>query len=167
MLSGFGRLVANRIFGFPRGTNRSSYTQLYVAFVLSGLIHCAGDCAFEKRIVYRSLKYFFLHAVAITVEDFVIYIATRLLLVLGVKLKPGRADESRTETVVRVVGYCWVTLWLCFAIPIVGVKTSTTSRGRIVQYWLDTWIHGNGGGNVSYMKGVLGEYVRGASERPY
>ena len=93
---------------------------------------------FEKRIVYRAIKFFSFQAVAITFEDLVIYIAKRLLLVLGVKLKPGKADES---WVVRVVGYCWVILWLCFALPIVRDETSTTSRGRIAQFLLDTWKH--------------------------
>ena len=39
MFAGLGRLVANKFLKFPRGTNRSSYTQLYVAFFLSALFH--------------------------------------------------------------------------------------------------------------------------------
>ena len=79
MLAGLGRLIANKLVKFPRGTNLSSYTQLYVAFSLSGLLHFSGDFVYEKRIVSRSFKFFLLQAVAITFEDLVIYITKRLL----------------------------------------------------------------------------------------
>ena len=105
MLGGLGKLVANRFFGFPRGTNLSSYTQVYVAFFLSGLLHSSGDFMIEKRMVSRSFKFFLLQAVIITLEDFVIYVAKRLLRQVGVELKPGKPGESWAEGVVRAVGY--------------------------------------------------------------
>ena len=144
MLAGLGRLVANKFLKFPRGTNRSSYTQLYVAFFLSALLHFSGDFMFERRLVYYSFKFFLLQAVAITFEDFVIYIAKRLLRWRGVEFRPGKTDESWAEVVVRVVGYCWVTLWLCLTYPIYldepnTVGLSSTDRGPITQFLLDAW----------------------------
>ena len=43
MLAELGRLVANKVFKFSRGTGRSSYTQLYVAFFLSAVFHFVGE----------------------------------------------------------------------------------------------------------------------------
>ena len=141
-VSGLGKLVANRILKIPRGTNASFYTQLYVAFFVSGLIHQAGDCLFEKRIVYRSLNFFLLQAVAITFEDFVIYIAKRFLLRWGIKLTPGKAGESWTEMFVRVMGYCWVVVWFCFSWPMFHdglsvIGYNSIDRGHISQFLLD------------------------------
>ena len=99
---------------------------------------------FEKRMVYRSFKFFLLQAAAITFEDLVIYIAKSLLRWGGIELKPGKADESWAEAVVRVAGYCWVTLWFCWTLPMwideantVGI--GSVDRGPITQFLLDTW----------------------------
>ena len=144
MLSGLGRLVANKILKFPRGSNRSSYTQLYVAFFLSGLLHLGGDFVVERQAVYHSFKFFLLQAVAITFEDLVIYIAKRSLRWRGIEFKPGRVDESWVETAVRVTGYCWVTLWFCYTLPVwiddLDVfGFSSNDRRPITQFLLDIW----------------------------
>jgi len=144
MLVGFGRLIANKLLKFPRGTNRSSYTQLYVVFFLSGLVHFGGDFIVEKRMVYGSFNFSLLQAVAITFEDFVIYIAKRLLRWGGMELRPGGDDESWAEVVVRVIGYCWVTLWFCWTLPIrldelSALGLGITDRKPIAQFLVDTW----------------------------
>jgi len=144
MLGGLGKLVANRFFKFPRGSNRSSYAQLYVAFFLSGVFHFTGDFTLGKRAVSRSFKFFPLQAVGITVEDFVIYIAQRLLRRRGIELKPGQADESWGGVVVRVVGYCWVILWSCLTFPVWlnGLNADGWNRadaGPLTQFLLDKW----------------------------
>ena len=144
MLSGVGKFVANDIFKFPRGTNLSAYTQLYVGFLMSGIIHSLGDYLAERRVVLRSIKYFLLHATAITFEDIVIYIAKRSLLVVGIKLTPEKLDGTRIGAIVRVIGYCWVTLWLCFTVPLWQDGKSFTSvnhvhREPIARFMLDAW----------------------------
>jgi len=145
MIGGLGRLVANKILKFPRGSNRSSYTQLYVGFFLSGLLHAFGDFAVEKRVVYRSLKFFFLQAAVITFEDFVIYIAKSWLRQGGVKLKLGTADESWAGAVLRAIGYCWVTIWATLTFPVFidglsALGCSGTDRGPISQFLLNEWM---------------------------
>ena len=129
---------------FRRGTNRSSYTQLYVAFFLSGLFHCAGDFLLTKGVAYPAIKFFPLQAVAITFEDSIIYIAKGLLRRGGIELKPGKADGSWAGAVVRVIGYCWVTLWFCLVLPVwldelnvVGFYSN--DRRPISQFLLDRW----------------------------
>ena len=144
MSAGLGKLVANKVFKFPRGTNRSSCTQLYVAFFLSAAIHFSGEFMFEGRLVSRSFRFFFFQALAVTFEDLVISSANRLLLRRGIELKPGKADASWAEAVLRVVGYCWVTIWFCWSSPIWTDENSTfgfnsSDRGPIAQFALDTW----------------------------
>ena len=143
MFAGLGRLVANKFLRFPRGTILSSYTQLYVAFFLSGLLHFGGDFMIEKQMVYRSFKFFLLQAVAITFEDFVIYLAKCFLRWKGIEFKPGKPDESWTEAGVRVIGYCWVTLWFCSTLPVWidelnAIGLGSHDRGPITQFVLDT-----------------------------
>jgi hypothetical protein len=144
MVSGIGRLVSNKFLNFPRGTNRSSYAQLYVAFLLSGTIHFAGDLMSQKRMTYHSLRFFLLQALAITFEDLIIYTGKRLLLQAGIKLNPGKAQESWAEAATRVAGYCWVTLWFCLSLPIWRDKTTAirwdgADKLPISQFVLGTW----------------------------
>ena len=95
-------------------------------------------------MVYRAFKFFLLQAVSITFEDLVIYLAKGLLRRAGVELKPGRADWSWAEAVVRAVGYCWVTLWFCLTLPVwldelSSIGVGRLDRGAITQFLLDTW----------------------------
>ena len=144
MFVGLGRLVANKWLKFPRGTKRSAYTQLYVAFFLSALVHFASDFMLEKRMVDRSFRFLLSQAVVITFEDFVIYITKRTLLQRGIEFNLERAHGSWGEAVVRVVGYCWVTLSFCLTFPgwqdeLNALGFGNIDRGPITQFILDTW----------------------------
>ena len=144
MLSGWGKFVSNKIFKFPRGTNLSSYTQLYFGFFLSGIVHLLSDYALEKRIVSRSIKFFVLQAMAITFEDLVIYITKRLSLFQESKPASGKANGFWVKAVARVIGYCWVVLWLCFSLPIwldelCVIGLYDTDRGPVAQFVWDAW----------------------------
>ena len=143
-LGGLGKLVANKLLKFRRGTNRSSYAQLYVAFFLSGLFHSAGEFVLMKGLAYPAIKFFPLQAVAITFEDLVIYIAKDLLRRWGFEPKPGKTGESWAGASWRAIGYCWVTLWFCLALPVwldelnvVGI--CSFDRGPISQFLLGGW----------------------------
>ena len=89
-----GRLVAKKFLKFPAVPTCHP----------TRVIHQAGDHMFERRIVYcspspshrnhvRRLRH--LHH-----EHFFLW--------RGIKLTQGKADESWTWLLVRVVGYCWV-----------------------------------------------------------
>ena len=143
-LSGWGKLVSNKLLRFPHGTNLSSYTQLYFCFLLSGIMHLLSDHALEKRIVSRSVKFFVLQAIAITFEDTVIYVAKRLSLFQTIKPASGEADGFWAKAVARLIGYCWVVLWLCFSLPIWQdglsvIGFNNTDRGPVAQFVWDTW----------------------------
>ena len=98
----------------------------------------------EKRLVSRSFKFFFFQAVAITFEDLAIRAAKRLLLRKRIESKLGKADDSWTIFVARVVGYCWVILWFCLTVPGWVDESSTLGlsnldRGPVAQFLLDVW----------------------------
>ncbi|CAA7262054.1 unnamed protein product [Cyclocybe aegerita] len=69
----------NTILGFPKGTSRSSYTQLYIAFFISGLFHALADFTVTHDIkpFIDNMICFLTQAVAITFEDAIIAIFKR------------------------------------------------------------------------------------------
>lgn len=79
--------MSQRVFGFPTGSKASSYTQLYLAFFLSGLVHVE---AFDPG----AIRFFMSQAVVITFEDIIIAVA-----------KMNGFNNSKG---VRFLGYIWV-----------------------------------------------------------
>ena len=94
-------------------------------------------------MIYGAPKFFLLQAVAITFEDFMIYIAKRLLRRGEIEFEPGKVDGSWGEVVVRFVGYCWVTLWFCFTLPGWLGRADTigpyNSDGGPTAFLFNTW----------------------------
>ena len=88
------------------GTWQSRYTQLYVGFAVSGLLHCGGDLMVDpsRKLFGASFPFFFSQAIAITFEDGMIGLVRRS----GVKVPPGLA---------RAAGYAWAVAWLCISAP--------------------------------------------------
>ncbi|KAL1733997.1 membrane bound O-acyl transferase family-domain-containing protein [Schizophyllum commune] len=96
-----GKWLANKIGASP-GTKASSYTQLYTAFLVSGLIHEVGGRQLDSTFG-RSLKFFIMQALYITLEDAVIGLGRRL----GIR-------ESRAT---RALGGLSVLLWFSATTP--------------------------------------------------
>ncbi|KAG1815115.1 membrane bound O-acyl transferase family-domain-containing protein [Suillus subaureus] len=101
--------ATSSVLGFKRGTSRSLYAQVYVAFLLSGLVHTGGDIVLSGSTTTAasrplfSMPFFFSQAVVITFEDGLIRIARRL----GVK------DSAWT----RALGFVWVAVWFGWCVP--------------------------------------------------
>ncbi|KAH0562493.1 hypothetical protein GP486_002814 [Trichoglossum hirsutum] len=98
-LSSIGIATA-RGLGFRKGTMASRYTQLYVAFAISGLIHAGG----ATMAIYHdmgTLRFFILQALAITTEDIVIAVAKKL--------------GFRAGLFGKLVGYLWVAAWMAWS----------------------------------------------------
>ncbi|EPQ52037.1 hypothetical protein GLOTRDRAFT_80193 [Gloeophyllum trabeum ATCC 11539] len=93
--SSIGRYSAQTL-GCKRGTTSSSYIQLYVGFLVSGLVHIGGDAMVGKQYLGASFPFFLAQAVAITLEDAVIAFASRV----GLKKRCP-----------RFFGYVWVFVW--------------------------------------------------------
>ncbi|KAI3326349.1 membrane bound O-acyl transferase family-domain-containing protein [Xylariaceae sp. AK1471] len=100
--------------GIPRGTNWSSYTTLYLAFLISGTFHalsqrqmpCPVDVSDSERVTGFFL-FFVWQAAAITFEDFVQWCCRR-----------GGLGENLL--LLRVIGYMWVTWCIWTSLPLAG-----------------------------------------------
>ena len=91
-------------FGIKRGTNLSSYTQLWLAFLLSGCMHANSMLGLPAPFnITRSertvgmVQFFLFQAAAITFEDFVQW---------GWKRLGGKTENA--GPLLRTVGYVWV-----------------------------------------------------------
>jgi len=80
-----GKAIA-RGLGFEPGSTLSSFTQLYAAFIVSGLIHTLGDAMVGVQYFGSSMPFFVAQAVAITVEDAIIRLARRAGIVKSTSL---------------------------------------------------------------------------------
>ena len=86
-----------------RGSWQSAYLKLYAAFLMTGLMHAAGDIAHPLGVPGMSLRPFIAQPFIITLED--------RLLVLA-----QRARMSPPRVVARVIGYAWTFGWLVFSL---------------------------------------------------
>lgn len=96
IFSSHGKYFAHRLH-LPSGGNLSSYVQLYTAFLISGVIHTNPSDT-------RPLYFFALQALAITFEDAVIALATRVEYHSPTKMQ-------------KILGYTWVLCWFTYSIP--------------------------------------------------
>jgi hypothetical protein len=102
-VTSIGKSVA-RGLGFQSGSWRSSYTQVYVAFLVSALLHVTGDAAVGMQYFGSSFWFFIAQAVAITAEDAVIGIARR-------------ATIKMPASLAHAIGYIWVFIWFSLSCP--------------------------------------------------
>jgi hypothetical protein len=125
--------AAADILRLPKSTFRT-YFQLYVAFLVSGILHMAGDYMLLQNLTGVSVQFFLLQAVAITFEDAIIGTARRI----GV---------TTASPLTRAVGFCWVFVWFALSVPYWfdpifsnGVLDMTTPDVSFVQYlWNGQW----------------------------
>ncbi|KAJ3487907.1 hypothetical protein NLJ89_g11667 [Agrocybe chaxingu] len=69
MLTSHGRYLAHRVFNFRPGSLLSSYTQLYTAFFLSGLIHAFTEFPHDRKSATNAPVAYFFWVQAICPED--------------------------------------------------------------------------------------------------
>lgn len=98
----FGKGLAS-FLGFKPGTNGSSYTQLYTAFIITAITHIGGDALINPSRLGISCPFFIYQALAITFEDVVIAAARR-----------AGVEETKWT---RVMGYVWVAIWFSVTTP--------------------------------------------------
>ncbi|KAJ4481970.1 membrane bound O-acyl transferase family-domain-containing protein [Lentinula aciculospora] len=102
-VTSIGKFVCRQL-GFQPGTWPSSYTQLYIAFFVSAVLHCFGDAMVGWEYLGASFPFFISQAFGITLEDIVIHLVRRT----GLKVAP------RIST---AIGYMWVAVWMTFSLP--------------------------------------------------
>jgi len=104
VITGLGKRLANKTLAFRPGSLPSAYTQLYTAFLLSGLVHVAGDYIILKHLPFFPIRFFLLQAAGITLEDFVIWLT-----------KPIHAHLGWTR---KLIGFIWVISWFVWSGPL-------------------------------------------------
>ena len=105
-LNGHADVIADSIIKIPRATILSRYTRLFLAFLISGLIHHSSDLAMGiPRVEAGSLVLFLLQPLGIMLED-AIQTLTRHVSTSG---SLGRVR--------RTVGYVWVVVFLAWSTP--------------------------------------------------
>ena len=102
--------------GIPRGTMLSSYIQLWLAFLMSGIGHAASilvlpspvNITLDERTT--GLVWFFLsQAALITLEDLIQWLWNRFTII--------RSHHASFNT---IVGYIWVVWTLWYTLPMAG-----------------------------------------------
>ena len=106
MVSAAGDLVAQRWLRLTRGTNASAYTKLFIAFLISGIIHQVGDYALQHRDFWAggSLHFFVSQAGVIMIEDGIIAI--------------GKKAGIQDGRYIRYLGYMWTVSWFALSLPV-------------------------------------------------
>ena len=94
-----GKYLAHKVFHLVPGTKASSYVQVCVAFLLSGLVHT------RARWDGRALHFFLLQAVGIMFED-VVFSCVKMA---------GLEHRLRAFS---WLGYVWVWCWFLYSFPL-------------------------------------------------
>ncbi|OJD31014.1 toxin biosynthesis protein [Diplodia corticola] len=133
-LQGLTRRIVD-VVGIKRGTNTSSYMQLWFSFAISGVMHAASmtlmpcPASVSEWDRWSGLVFYFLwQAAAITFEDFVLFVWRSAF---------GGGGESRTWK--SVVGYVWVTCSFWFSLPMAADVMLKLRMGEVSPFPWTLW----------------------------
>ncbi|KAJ7136317.1 membrane bound O-acyl transferase family-domain-containing protein [Mycena crocata] len=133
-LSSHGKLVSNRVLGFPRRSIETLCVRILVAFMLSGLVHYLSETMPIGWGCSGSLIFFSIQPVAILLET-------------TVELIARRADLKLPDLARRVLGHVWVLGWFALTLPIMqdpliraGEMDSKVEVSLIRGVWTGEWI---------------------------
>ncbi|KAL8648013.1 MAG: hypothetical protein Q9210_005225 [Variospora velana] len=130
------------LLGIKRGTNLSSYTQLWFAFALSGCMHASSmlglPCPLNITVAERTLgmiKFFLWQALAITSEDLVQWMCRSSFGGLGPRwLRTGVGWAW-------VVGSCWYSMSLAGDVMLrMRLGEETFLPGTLVGGFVKDWV---------------------------
>jgi hypothetical protein len=99
-----------RALGLRKGSLASRYTQLYISFGISCLVHQYQMFNVTRRGMGEFI-FFMSQPIAISVEDLVQW-------VWRLYIKKTPTDRRWGTLFSTSVGYCWVFLWFSFSLPI-------------------------------------------------
>ncbi|KAF7292271.1 hypothetical protein MKEN_01479000 [Mycena kentingensis (nom. inval.)] len=100
LLTAHGKFLAHKLLRLRRGSVASAYTQLYAAFLLSGLMHYLPEYMALRHWGGGGMRFFVLQAVGITLEDML-----------------GRCFGVKGARGWRLLGYGWVWAWFALTAP--------------------------------------------------
>ena len=108
--------------------------KLFISFLISGLIHYAGEYILYQKWAGHSTEFFLLQAVAITCEDIVISLALRA------------GFSSKPNSFFKLIGFVWVFAWFTYSLPLwldkiidAGVFEQGVNFSVILGLWHGDW----------------------------
>ncbi|KAF4978468.1 hypothetical protein FZEAL_5154 [Fusarium zealandicum] len=111
-LTSVSNCVCRDILHLPRPSILDRYSNITIAFVVSGAIHVMIDSfCWKPESKAPTVAFFGSFAVAILLEDRVQALCRRLT---GVDTRNGKQDVPVWH---KIVGYVWVTSWLSLTVP--------------------------------------------------
>jgi len=116
-----------RFLRLQKGSIGSRYAQLYISFAISCLYHEFQIFNVTRKDV-GEFVFFMSQPIAITTEDFVQWIWSKLWL------QPQTSSLGRFE---KVIGYVWVFLWFSYSLPtyIKGIRDADIIRDVLLETW--------------------------------
>ena len=128
----------------------SGYTVLFLAFLVSGLIHVAGDMGAGLPVRQTgSLQFFCTQALGIMAEDAVLGRIRKRSITSGQTPAVGGKDVVKTGPSVweKLFGYLWVLLFLSWStpmwvFPVMHFSVVTGRHDSIVPYGVVGWVQG-------------------------
>ncbi|KAF7316447.1 MBOAT-2 domain-containing protein [Mycena indigotica] len=132
-VSSHGRRLV-QFLGLRRGKNPSAYTQLFVAFFISGVVHYAAEVIAMRNYAGMAMIFFMLQPCGIMLEDFVIWCGRRA----------GWESDKW-----NYVGYFTTLTWFALVGPLwqetlvrEGQMTEGLPVSVIMGVWKGQWVHG-------------------------
>jgi len=115
-------VLFNKLFGIRKGSIASRYTQLFVGFGFSALIHMFGAIAgrYEDHGFWQSI-FFLVQPVGIVVEESVVGIARSVGLEKNgewfcLHRIPQHIAKSTYPGFTKSIGFLWVTVWMLYTL---------------------------------------------------
>ena len=130
-MTAHGDFIAKKL-GLRKGIFRTCL-KLFIAFLVSGLIHEAGDYVLHQKWAGYSVKFFLLQAAAIICEGTIIELAIKA----GFSSKPNRF--------VKFIGFIWVFAWFVYSLPLWAEKSfhegamDRLNYSLILGLWRGDW----------------------------
>ncbi|KAJ7645152.1 hypothetical protein DFH06DRAFT_1136616 [Mycena polygramma] len=128
-----GKFLAQRVLKLSPGGNPSAYVQLYTAFLLSAAVHYGAETMALRHWGGGALVFFMLQPCAITLEDFLIFLAKKAGL--------------RAGWWAHVMGYAWTWAWFAWTLPgwqvplvCVGLIEESLPVSLLLGLWRGEWL---------------------------
>ncbi|KAJ6514288.1 membrane bound O-acyl transferase family-domain-containing protein [Mycena vitilis] len=128
-----GKFLAQRVLKLSPGGNPSAYVQLYTAFLLSAAVHYGAETMALRHWGGGAFVFFMLQPCAITLEDFLIFLAKNAGL--------------RAGWWVHVMGYAWTWTWFALTLPAwqvplvrAGLMEESLPVSLLMGVWRGEWV---------------------------
>ncbi|KIK56842.1 hypothetical protein GYMLUDRAFT_229841 [Collybiopsis luxurians FD-317 M1] len=127
-----GKLISQKL-NLQSGSLSNAFIQIYIAFLVSAIVHSFGDFRTNDRLG-KSFLFFTLQPIAITLEE-VVQMQWRT------SRYNGNGHEAATWSLGwRTVGYAWVLVWFIITAPLHNTEDQRTRSSNNSSFSLIHWL---------------------------